>query len=147
MKDQLLEKLHQINYLTAELDALYHQAALKLGMADSIMYVLYILRDHGGACPLSLLYKRSGISKQTIHSAIRKLEKDRLLDLIPCDGRSKQVVLTEQGTQYAAQTVDRLFEAELTVFDGWSDEEIETHIRLTKQYTADFRRSLNNLNQ
>lgn len=49
MDNRTLEKLHRINYLIAETDALYHQASLKLGISDSAMRVLYTVYDCGGA--------------------------------------------------------------------------------------------------
>ena len=45
MDNRTLEKLHRINYLIAETDALYHQASLKLGISDSAMRVLYTVYD------------------------------------------------------------------------------------------------------
>ena len=66
--------LHRINYLTAELDGLYHQAALGVGLADSTMLVLYTIYDNGGSCLLRTIYQQPGISKQTVNSAIRKLK-------------------------------------------------------------------------
>ena len=61
MDTALFSKLHKINYLAAELDALYHQAALKLGMPDSVMCVLYAIHDNGEKCLLSEIYKQSGV--------------------------------------------------------------------------------------
>ncbi len=83
MDNRTLEKLHRINYLIAETDALYHQASLKLGISDSAMRVLYTVHDCGGSCQLSDIYKRSGISKQTVNSALRKLEADGVIYLSP----------------------------------------------------------------
>ena len=40
MSDKLHDKIYQINCLTEEVDSLYHQAALKLGGSDSVMWVL-----------------------------------------------------------------------------------------------------------
>ena len=74
------EKLHRINYLTAEIEWLYHQASLRMGIADSTMRVLYTIYDHGEEdCPLSCVYKESGISKQTVNSALRRLEEQGVL--------------------------------------------------------------------
>ncbi|XCP83994.1 helix-turn-helix domain-containing protein [Roseburia hominis] len=73
--EKLFDKLHRINYLMAETDALYHQASLKLGISDSAMRVLYAIYDSGESCSPSSIYKASGVSKQTINSVVRKLEK------------------------------------------------------------------------
>ncbi len=94
MRKSTFEKLHRINYLGAEMDALYHQACHRLGISDSAMRALYTVYDNGGTCLLSDIYKQSGISKQTVNSAMRKLENDVVLYLEQEDGRGKRVRLT-----------------------------------------------------
>lgn len=61
--------IRRINRLTNELESLYHQASLKLGVADSVSIVMYALHEAGNECLLSDIYKESGISKQTINSS------------------------------------------------------------------------------
>ena len=139
MGPALPDNIHKINYLSSELDALYHQASHKLGMTDSDMRVLYALNDNGDRCLLADIYKQSGIRKQTVNSAIRKLEKNGILYLGPHKGKTKMVYLTEAGKQYAADTVVRLRDAETRAFAGWTEEEINTHIRLIAKYVDAFR--------
>lgn len=75
------EFIHRINYLTSEMDAVYHRASLKLGISDSVSLILYTIYDAGGSCLLSEIYKKSGISKQTVNSALRGLEGKGILAL------------------------------------------------------------------
>lgn len=91
------EFIHRINYLTSEMDAVYHRASLKLGISDSVSLILYTIYDAGGSCLLSEIYKKSGISKQTVNSALRGLEGKGILALQQYKGRAKKVVLTEAG--------------------------------------------------
>lgn len=139
MEMKAFEKLHRINYLTAETDALYHQASLKLGISDSAMRALYTIYDNGESCMLSDIYKQSGISKQTVNSAIRKLEDDEILYLENCGGRGKKVFLTEKGKLYIQQTAARLYEAECNAFASWTEEEIDLYIRFMEKYVRSFR--------
>ena len=139
MNNALIDKIHQINYLTSELDALYHQASLKIVMADSTMRVLYALHDNGENCPLSYIYKQSGISKQTVNSALRKLEKDGIVYLKQYKGNAKMVFLTEKGKQYVSDTVVRLCDAEIRAFESWTEDEIDAHISLMAKYLESFR--------
>ena len=142
MDSQKRALIRRINYLASEMQALYHQSSLKLGISDSISIVLYTIYDMGDSCPLSDIYKKSGISKQTVHSAIRALEADGIVALERDTGRSKRVVLTERGREYVQKTAARLYEAEIRAFDSWSEEEVDTYIRLMEQYTACFRRQI-----
>ena len=101
---ELTQQLHQINTLLAEIDAAYHQAAVRLHIADSALAVLYILRDAGDGCPLRTVYRQYGMSKQTVNSALRKLEEDGCLFLEPGPGRSKTLHLTATGKQRVEET-------------------------------------------
>lgn len=142
MKKKASEKLHRINYLGAEMDALYHQASLRLGVSDSVMRALYTVYDNGGTCLLSDIYKQSGISKQTVNSAIRKLEGEEILYLEQENGRGKRVHLTEKGKDYVEGNVARLYAAECEVFASWTDKEIDSYICFMEKYNEMFRQQL-----
>jgi DNA-binding MarR family transcriptional regulator len=140
MNQKRFDEIHRINYLTSEMEALYHQASLKLGITDSVSIVLYTIYDTGEICLLSDIYKKSGISKQTVNSAIRGLEADSILYLEQYTGRAKKIILTEKGKDYVNKTVAKLYEAEVQAFESWSTEEINTYIRLMEKYVDCFRK-------
>ena len=96
MFDTLHDRISRINCLTEDIDSLYHQAALKLGVSDSVLFILYMIFIRGERCFLYDIYKLSGISKQTINSAIRKLEIEEIVYLEKHNGKSKIVCLTEK---------------------------------------------------
>lgn len=145
MIEKRMEQLRKINYMTAEMNGLYHQVALRQGLSDSVSMVLYSLYERGGSCMLSQIYKDSGISKQTINSAIRRLEAEEMLYLASATGRSKRVFLTEKGTARAENTVGRLMEAEIMAFADWSDQDVENHVGLMERYLEDFRKMIDKL--
>lgn len=142
MRNALSAQIHRINYLNAELDALYHHAALKLGLADSSMRVLYTICDNGDSCMLSDICKQSGISKQTVNSALRKLEAEGILFLERQAGKAKKACLTAKGKAYANQTVDRLFEMECNAFSSWTEDQIDMQLNLMAQYVESFRQQI-----
>ncbi len=145
MKKKICSKIHRINYLNAELNALYHHASLKLGLTDSVSLVLYTIYDNGGNCLLSDIYKQSGVSKQTVNSAIRNLEKKHIIYLEQHSGRAKKVVLTDTGKEYVQKTVSRLFDAEAAAFDSWTEDEINAHIGFMEKYIDSFREQIEEL--
>ena len=134
--------VRKINYLSCELESLYHQSSLKLGISDSVSIILYTVYDAGDSCLLSEIYKKSGISKQTVNSAIRGLEADNILYLEKHTGRAKRVVLTDKGKEFAKNTVGKLYEAEIGAFGTWTGEEISTYIRLMEKYSHCFRKQI-----
>ncbi len=145
MGNSIYSSIHRINYLNTELDALYHHASLKLGLTDSASIVLYTIYDNGENCMLSDIYKQSGVSKQTVNSAIRNLEKKHIIYLEQHSGRTKKVVLTDAGREFVKKTVARLFDAEAAVFASWSEEEINAHIGYMEKYIDSFREQVDKL--
>lgn len=145
MKKMICNKIHQINYLSAELNALYHHASLKLGLTDSASTVLYTIYDNGENCLLSDIYKQSGVSKQTVNSAIRNLEKKRIIYLEQYSGKAKKVVLTDTGKEYVKKTTARLFAAETAAFASWTEDEINAHIGYMEKYIDSFREQVDKL--
>lgn len=142
MERKRKNEIHRINYLTSEMESYYHQASLKLGVSDSISKVLYTICDSEMDCLLSDVYKKTGISKQTINSAIRILENADILHLEAHTGRSKKIILTEKGRAYVQKTAAKIYQAEAEAFDTWSGEEIETYIRLMEKYAECFRQQI-----
>ena len=78
----------QYTYLAGEINALYHEAAVKMGLSDSVQNILYVLCDQGSRCSQSEIGRLTGISRQTINSAIRKLERDGIVYLEQGQGRN-----------------------------------------------------------
>lgn len=90
-------------------------------------------------------YTESGASKQTINSALRKLETEGIVYLEIFEGRKKKVYLTDKGRQLAEDTVFRVIEAENEIFASWSDEEKRIYIDLTQRYLTDFKEKVKEL--
>lgn len=139
MTNSYRDAVRRVNCLTNDTDALYHSFSRKLGVADSVMVVAYMLHEKGSGCPLYDIYNEGGVSKQTINSAIRKLERDGILYLTQDKGKAKRVWLTDKGNQFVADTALRLFETECRAFEGWTDEEIETYFNYIEKYNNAFR--------
>lgn len=128
------EKVRRVNALTNELDRIYHRSAQRLGIPDSVLRVLYILHERGGAARLQDICLDSGISKQTINSALRNLERDGILYLEPDGGRAKRVCLTETGRRFTDDTAARLYAAESAALCGWTEEELALYQRLMEKF-------------
>ena len=87
----------------------------------------------------------SGVSKQTINSALRKLEADGVVRSEVFEGRKKKVYLTEKGRRLAKDTVYRVIEIENEIFASWSDEEKRIYIELTQRYVEVFKEKIKNM--
>lgn len=128
------DAIWQINYLTSEMSEQYHRASVKLGISDSVSIVLYTLFTEGNGCLLGDVVKKSGVSKQTVNSALRRLEAEGALFLEQADGRAKRIRITPKGEAMLAQTAAKLYEAECRAFAAWSDDEVQTYLRLMQKH-------------
>lgn len=140
-----MEKVRRINCLTNDMDALYHQAARIFGIADSLLIVLYSILELGDECLLSAVCSESGLTKQTINSALRKLEADEILFLTREKGNSKRIHLTEKGRCVVSQTAERLYQAECSAFHDWTDEEFDRYLNLGEKYKQSLQREINKM--
>lgn len=147
MKMHLSEEMKRINYLTTEIDAAYHEAALKLGLSDSTMLVLYTICNHGESCLVNDIIRLSGVSKQTLNSALRKLENEDVIYLEAVGGKKKQVCLTDKGKALIKDTVLRVIEVENEIFDSWTEEERTLYVELTQKYLFSFKEKIKGLSR
>ncbi|MEE0434383.1 MAG: winged helix-turn-helix transcriptional regulator [Peptococcaceae bacterium] len=131
--------------LAGEINALYHEAAVRAGISDSVQNILYVLCEEQGHCPQSEIARRTGISRQTINSAIRKLEKDGIIVLEPGKGRNTIVCLTEKGQCFAEEKIAPLFAVENKIWNEWTEEEQRTYLNLTKKYRDALKRHMASL--
>lgn len=125
--------MNRFNSLITQTDSIYREAAFKLGLTYSAMMVLYAVLNNGGSCPISDICA-FGINKQTVNSALRKLETEDVVFLEAAGGRRKNVRLTENGMALAEKTILKIINTENEIFASWTKNERETYIELTKRY-------------
>ena len=145
MQGYTTKEMKRFNYLVSETNGAYHEAYLKLGMSDSEGQILYTICNNVDSCLLSEICRLSGISKQTVNSALRKLEGEGIVYLEAYGGRRKRVCLTEQGKVLAERTVVRLIEIENGILDSWPREKLELYLELTENYLEALRDQIREL--
>ena len=145
MKAYTSKEMKRFNYLYSEINAAYHELSLKLGMSDSSMMVLYAICDNGDSCPLLEICRSSGVSKQTVNSALRKLEAEDIVYLEAAGNKHKIVCLTEKGKALARGTAQIMIGAENQVFASWPKEDVEKYLELTERFLTDFREKIDAL--
>lgn len=140
-------EMKRLNYLTSELNSAYHEAAVKLGLSDSAMQILYTVCSFGSSCLISDVCRLTGISKQTINSALRKLEQSDIIRLEASIGRNKRMILTEKGQALSERTVMKIIGIENSIFDSWTEEKKDIYLSLTQEYLDMFRKQTEQLSQ
>lgn len=139
MEKSSLSSLKRYNHLVGEIDAVYHEASLKLGMSDSVSKILYTICNVGSSCLLHDICKQTGLSKQTVHSAIRNLEAKEMVTLELVGGKAKKVCLTEKGEIFAQKTARRIIDMENSILSSWPKEDVQTYLELTERFLVDLK--------
>lgn len=141
MEDIFMEEMRHLNCLIGETESVYHEAAVKLGVSDSTMQILYTICITGkDYCQLSEIGRLTGSSRQTIHSSVRKLEQEGVVYLKAKNGRDKFVYLTEYGKKIVEKTAMRVIEIENNIFSAWTAQDRQEYLRLTQKYLVDLKK-------
>lgn len=128
--------------LNGEIGALYHEAAIQVGISDSVQNILYVLCGNGDRCFQSDIYRQCAINRQTINSAIQKLKKEGIVSIEQGPGKNTIISLTEEGMVFAKEKAYVLFEIEDNIFNEWSEEEQEAYVRLTQKFRDSLKRQM-----
>lgn len=134
-----MTNMQRFTRITGEIDSLYHEAAFRLGQSDSNMTVLYTLLSTNGQCDISDICLMSGMRKQTLNSALRKLEQAGMIYLKNSKGKNKTVFLTEEGYETAQQSAGKLQKIEAEALKEWTQDEIAEFLGLAERYLDRFR--------
>ena len=138
------QTLMAYNVEMKKLDDLYRGAAKHCGMAECAFWILYTLRVEDRSFTQAGLCEFLAEPKQTVNSALKKLEAEGYLILSAgADQRSKRVCLTEKGERFVKAHVDRVPEAEAAALGAMTAAERDALIRLTGRYRALFAQKLN----
>jgi len=107
------QMLIAFNRETKKLDDVYRSAAKSCGISECAFWILYTLRVEEKSFTQAEICEFLIEPKQTVHSALKKLEAEGYLARTSgADLRSKRVALTEKGEQFARAWIDRVLEAE-----------------------------------
>lgn len=125
----------QYNSLFKEMTDIYHNIALKLEISDSAFLILYAIVELGCGCTQKDIAQMYYMSKQTINSSIKNLEKSGYIALKQDKGNNKQIFLTTLGEKLAQEKIKPVIKIENDVFAQMSFDESQKLLKLTKKYT------------
>lgn len=129
----------EYDLLCKELDDLYREIAARAGLSNGAFSVLYALWDLGDGSLQRDLCGRCFLSKQTVHSAVRKLEGDGILRTEQGKGRDLHLHLTQRGAELVRRAVIPIAQAEDRALNAMAPTDREELLHLTRQYIQHFR--------
>lgn len=142
MIDELQSTVTEFSYLFQKYESVYFDAAKKLKIPQVSLYILHVLReirlfDQNAIITQSDLTKYLSMSKQTIHSALKRLINKGLIKLEAIEGnrKSKNIVVTNEGFELIKKSVDRLNEGKLRAFRKLEKEERDQFIKLFNKFS------------
>ena len=145
MKQQQSREVKEFNRLYKELDDIYHEISVKAGLSDSTFLILYALADFGSGCLQKDIADSYSVSRQTINSAIRKLEREGILYLETAGPKTQNVCLTDAGKQLAEQTAVQIIQIENEIFASWTQTDVQKYLELTEAFLLDLQEKSKNL--
>lgn len=110
------EYIREYNRLLKACDTVYHNAAVRMGLSDCAFWILYTLQESGRSYTQSEIGETTSMPKQTVNSALKKLEKEGHVSLRRAEGRTGKVIsLTEKGMGFVTESMKPVMEAEVRV--------------------------------
>ncbi len=117
-------------------EEIYRAVAKSFGLSDCAFWILYFIRQSEEKVTqkdiCSFIYQ----PKQTVHSALKKMVKDGLIEVGAYNGkRHKYVTLTEKGEEFCRKTVDLVLAEEIAAFEDMDASERELAMKLLAKYS------------
>lgn len=133
----LSTRLFALNEAWKENANIYRQMAKQMNLTDMAMWALYTLRVEPGEMTQSRMSEFLHEPKQTINSALKKMEADGLITLQSgSNRRTKTIQLTAAGEALARETADRVAETEQQALAQFSEEEADQLFSLLRRLNA-----------
>lgn len=142
-EDLVSKRLAEYNSIIKEHEDLYRQLAKRFGMSECSFWILYSLRETNTSITQSELCYALSQPKQTINSALKKMQDYGFIELlISQDRRKKYIRLTDKGALLAQETVDKVILLENQTFDTFTEEEQSLFLQLLHKYTDNLKINL-----
>lgn len=116
--------------------ALYRRAAAAFGLGGCQMWILYYLAGEPDGLTQRDIAQRMAFPKQTVNSAVAKMQGDGLVALESAEGsrKEKSVRLTDAGRALAERTSQRLLGAEIRATGKLGVAKMREHNRIRSEY-------------
>ena len=134
----------QFNTLFKEITDVYHNIALKLDISDSAFLILYAIVELGRGCTQKEISQMYYMSKQTINSSVKNLEKSGYIEFRQDKGNNKRIFLTPAGEKLVEEKITPAIKTENDILADMTPDESRGLLVLTQKY-ADLLRKKSDL--
>lgn len=138
------ERLKQLNGMLCEIDSLYQALLAAKNISDSEFVVMIAILALGEGCLQKDIAETSYMSKKTINSTIKKLEKEGYIKLKAGKYPNMHIYMTPQGTEHIKNNILPIIDVEERVLNSMSEEEFERLIIGSSKYIGIFKEHVAN---
>ena len=124
-------------------EEIYRAVAKSFGLSDCAFWILYYIRQSEEKVTQKDICNFIFQPKQTVHSALKKMVEDGLIEVGDYNGkRHKYVTLTEKGEAFSEKTIDLVLTEEIAVFEDLDVSERELAMKLLAKYSDSLSRRM-----
>ena len=107
-EEETEELIQELNQSFKKMDNIYYELAKNSGLSDTAFWIIYTIKNEKGAYQQKDLCIMCSYSKQTINSALKKLEEQDIIKLVtvPNNKKDKKIILTEYGEKIAKKFIE-----------------------------------------
>lgn len=139
MEFEINERLKQLNGMLCEIDSIYQSLLATKNVSDSEFVVMIAILSLGEGCLQKDIAETSYMSKKTINSTIKKLEKEGFIKLKAGKYPNMHIYLTSKGIEHIKENILPIIEVEERVLNSMSEEEFERLIVGSSKYIGIFK--------
>lgn len=145
-KESSAKTLAAFREATMELDNLYSRFPKSCGLSEAEYWSLPLIYE--GIVTQSRISEQLFLSRQTLNSAFKQLQKKGLIRLEPYQDnlRSKRAFLTEAGKAFVEENVLRMHRVEERAWQHMSQEDQAVLTALTRKFSSCIRKELDDSN-
>ena len=145
-KESSAKTLAAFREATMELDNLYSRFPKSCGLSEAEYWSLLLIYE--GIVTHSRISEQLFLSRQTLNSAFKQLQKKGLIRLEPYQDnlRSKRAFLTEAGKAFVEENVLRMHRVEERAWQHMSQEDQAVLTALTRKFSSCIRKELDDSN-
>lgn len=140
---EIEELIQELNQLFKKMDNIYYKLAKNSGLSDTAFWIIYTIKNEKETYQQKDLCVMWSYSKQTINSALKKLEEQNIIKLVsvPNNKKEKKIILTEYGEQIAKKFIEPVNVIERTALNKIKEK--SKFIYLFKEYIEEMNQETN----
>ncbi len=121
-KEKIIEQIDSYYDSWFKMNSIYHDWAKRHSIDDTMLFVLYVIKNSVPYCTQNQICNKLFLPKQTVSQILSKLEKQGYIEkeIKAEDRRNKIITFTEKGNCFAIPILEKLKLAEIEAFSGIS---------------------------